>query len=426
MESMQISFNEKELHLIIYILKYEGGTYFNENEYEIFKQLAKSNHESHFIFLCTRAGNGQKKAFMNIQKAFYKMIQKGLQNECKDEKSKYINTFNYLYYCQKKHINYDEINNKVSEEEYNEMDFYQRIELKYSGMKEEDKNKDMISTIIKEAQTLIFVNLKKDINHEKKFGMKKVCKQIINTLENIKFNNMKILNKELEKNESKRNNIIEKLKNESPLYDEEKETLMNKSFELSKLGEDYTELIESLNNQTNLKKCRQVAEKLKLKLIKQANEDLKWNKVGGWLSGVIPFLDIAIQSYIKTNSKEKISKIFDDNLVDFNKKDSTLSKTELNDVEDIKNKINDRKSNTFKTIGRIVTIGTNIATKISFFALAGIGVIIGVIFGGTTTLMDINALLEFYANRFIYRCLISLSFKKIADYLVENFANEED
>ena len=40
--------------------------------------------------------------------------------------------------------------------------------------------------------------------------------------------------------------------------------------------------------------------------------------------------------------------------------------------------------------------------------------------------MDIDALLDFYGNRFIYRCLISLSFKKIADYLLENFADEEN
>lgn len=48
---MQTSFQEKELHLIIYILKFEGDTYFNDNEYEIFKQLAKNNHQSHFIFV---------------------------------------------------------------------------------------------------------------------------------------------------------------------------------------------------------------------------------------------------------------------------------------------------------------------------------------------------------------------------------------
>ena len=41
------------------------------------------------------------------------MIQKGLKNECKDEKSKFINTLNYLYYCQKKEIDYNEIGNNI-------------------------------------------------------------------------------------------------------------------------------------------------------------------------------------------------------------------------------------------------------------------------------------------------------------------------
>ena len=342
-ETMQRSFNEKELHLIIYVLQYEGNTYFNDNEYEIFKQLSKSNHESHFIFLCTRAGKNQTKAFKEIQKSFYQMIQKGLKKECKDEKSKLINTFNYLYYCQKKEINYEEIKDKVSEKEYNEMDFYQRMELKYRGMKEEDRNKEIVKTIINEKQNLIFVNLRKEIDHEKKFGMNKVTQQIINIFKNIKSNNLKILNNELNKNRLTINDINDKLTNDSYIYEEERESLMNKSFELSQLEDDYTELIESLNNQTNLKECRQVAEKLKLKIIKQANEDLTWNKIGGWLSGIIPFVDIAIQSYIKSNSQKKISKRFDDNLVDFDKKDSTLSQDEINDVEEVKEKINDKK-----------------------------------------------------------------------------------
>ena len=99
---MQASFQEKELHLILYILRYEGGTYFNDNEYEIFKQLAKNNHQSQFIFVCTRAGKNQIKAFKDIKKSFYKMIDKGMQNECKDEKSKIINTLNIYIIVKKK------------------------------------------------------------------------------------------------------------------------------------------------------------------------------------------------------------------------------------------------------------------------------------------------------------------------------------
>jgi hypothetical protein len=44
--------------------------------------------------------------------------------------------------------------------------------------------------------------------------------------------------------------------------------------------------------------------------------------------------------------------------------------------------------------------------------------------GGAVTQYDINALLEFYGNRFVYRCLIGLSFKKIEKYLADNFINK--
>ena len=424
--SMQYNFHEKELHLIIYVLRYENGPYFNDNEYEIFKQLSKGNHQSHFIFICTRTGNKQAKVYDDIKKSFFRMIQKGLKNECKDEKSKFINTLNYLYYCQKKEIYYNEISHNIIEmEEFNKLEFYKKMELKFKDRKEEERNEEMVSTIIEKDKNLIFVNLKKEEDHEIKFGMDKVCSQIINAFKNIKSFNMKFLNDEKAKSESKINNINGQL-NENKIYDEERQTLISQKNELDESKEEYMELINSLNNDNDLKKCRIAAEKLKLKLIKEVNENLKSNKLGGWISGIIPFADIYFQYLIKENAKKKISDKFDDNLVDFDQKNLNLTKKQETSIKEVKKKVDDTTSDILKSLSRAVTIGINIFSKITFFAPAGVGVAVGVVVGGTVTNYNINAFLKFYGDRFIYRCLICLSFKKIADYLVNNIANQNE
>ena len=205
-ESMQVSFEEKELHLIIYILRFENNTYFNSNEYEIFKQLSKNNHKSNFLFVCTRSKEEEKKqekVFKKIKNSFFKMIKKGMDEECKDEKTKIINTLNYLYYCQKKEINYNEVDKKINKEDFNKMEFYQKMELKFKDKEEEERYREMVDTIMEKNKTLIFVNLKKDEDHENLFGMDKVCSGIIDALLSIKSFNMKTLNNELENSEKK-------------------------------------------------------------------------------------------------------------------------------------------------------------------------------------------------------------------------------
>ena len=303
------------------------------------------------------------------------------------------------------------------------MEFYQQMELKFKGKKEEKIIEEKIDTIIEKDKNLIFVNLKKEPEHEVIFGMDKLSYQIIEALKNIKSFNMKILNIELEKSEGKIYNVTDKLK-KNQIYEEEKQKLLNNVSELSEIKADYIELINALNNEIEVNKCKEIAEKLKIKLINQANEDLKLNKIGGWVSGIIPFFDILFQHLIKENAKKKISKKFDDDLIDLDKKKSYYTKEEKDNIDEIKNQTDDATSDILKSIGRVATIGTNILSKISFFALAGIGVFVGVVVGGAVTQYDINALLEFYGNRFIHRCLIGLSFKKIANYLAENFAKK--
>ena len=213
-ESMQISFEEKELHLIIYILRYDKGPYFNTNEYEIFKQLSKNHHMSHFLFVCTKSKENvknQKKEFKSIKESFFKMIKKGIEEECKDEKNKFINTLNYLYYCQKKEIYYNEVDQKIKKKDFNKMEFYQRMELKFRDKNEEDKINEMLDTIIEKDKTVIFVNLKEDEEHANLFGMDKLCSRIIEILTDNKSINMKILNNELDNNEIKIYDLKEKM-----------------------------------------------------------------------------------------------------------------------------------------------------------------------------------------------------------------------
>ena len=118
---------------------------------------------------------------------------------------------------------------------------------------------------------------------------------------------MKILNSELEKSEAKIYNVTDKLK-KNQIYEEERQKLLNNASELKEVKTDYIDLINALNNETEVNKCRELAEKLKIKLINQANKDLKLNKIGGWASGIIPFFDILIQHLIKENAKKKFQK----------------------------------------------------------------------------------------------------------------------
>ena len=397
-KSMQVEFEERELHLIIYVLRYDSTTYFNDNEYEIFKQLSANHHQSHFIFICTKSENNDKKKraeYKKIRKSFFNMIRKGNEKELKSKANKidsFLNTLNYLYHCQKKEIEYNE----------------------------------MVETIIEMNKNLIFVNLKVDERNKELFGMDKVSEQIISALSNIRHVNLKILNTELKTNENKLESLNKSLGiiNDD---DEQKEKLIDKRKELEELTsikEGYEKLIESLNN-NDLENCKDLTRILKQKLINQAYKDVLAHKIAGWISGIIPFGDILIQDYLKEKARNKIAKRFEDSALDLNKKNYFLTKDEKNKIDELKEEVDDKISNSFKSFGRAITIGINIFTKISFVPLALIGIIIGVSVGGKVTKDDINAFINFYGNRFVYRCLITLSFKKIEFYLKENFQKNE-
>ena len=91
---MQTKLEEKELHLVIYIIDYHGPTYFNVNEYIIFKQLSKKLDNTHFLFLCSKSKlQNNKQLIDKIKKSFYKMIKNGLNKE--KEKENIIDVLNY-------------------------------------------------------------------------------------------------------------------------------------------------------------------------------------------------------------------------------------------------------------------------------------------------------------------------------------------
>ena len=122
------------------------------------------------------------------------------------------------------------------------MEFYQKLELKFKDLSEEQKYDQMVNTIIEKDKYLIFVNLKKEIDHEIIFGMDKLSLQIIEVLKNIKSFNMKILSSELEKSETKINNVNQELK-KNPIYEEDEQKLLKTSSHLIEVKNNYLELI---------------------------------------------------------------------------------------------------------------------------------------------------------------------------------------
>ena len=177
-EIMQNKLGENELNLVIYIINYDGPTFFNDNEYPIFKQLTKRLDTTHFLFICSKSKEDKSDSVLKkIKIAFLKMLQKGLKN--KEEKENILNALNYMYYCIKKDILYDEMNKKViDKQEFEKMNFFEKLNLKFENYKEIHKNKEMIDTILKLDETLIFVNIKIDEEHKTLFGMNKVSKKI--------------------------------------------------------------------------------------------------------------------------------------------------------------------------------------------------------------------------------------------------------
>ena len=447
---MQEKLEERELHIVIYIISYEASTFFNENEYFIFKQLTKKLDNTQFLFVCTKAKeNDEDNKIEDIRESFFQMIKIGLEK--KNEKENIINVLNYLYLSVKKDISYDEIFEDDTEENRNkfkQMSFFEKLDLKFKDKKEEDKNSEMIETILQEDETLIFTNLIVDNNHNKIFGMEKVSKQIRKALNYIKENNLKFINndkklnkerlKELEKNIKEYQSSIDDYNQQpytyDPDYDDTRRELNDEKIQLLKESNEELNnaiisdkniefLINSLNHK-KVNKAREYAEKVKMEKISQARKDVSDHTILAIISGIIPIGDMIIQSYIKENAKEKIANIFKDDLIDFDN-DNNLSEKEKNYLKKVKEDTDDFSGNASKTLFRFGTIISNILLKTVSYFFAGLEILSGMIFSGKKMIDDIEGFLEFYGKRLIYRYLINLSLDGIEKYLIDNFENKE-
>ena len=135
---MQKRLGEKELHIVIYILNYdETTTVFNNNEYLIFKQLTEKLDNTQFLFVCTRSKkNVEDNKIERIRESFYNMIEKGEESD-----KNIMNILGFLYYCQKKDIYYEEIDNDIKkgikEEKFKEMNFFEKANLKFKDYERE-------------------------------------------------------------------------------------------------------------------------------------------------------------------------------------------------------------------------------------------------------------------------------------------------
>ena len=199
----------------------------------------------------------------------------------------------------------------------------------------------------------------------------------------------------------------------------ETQKLLNESFQLENINNDYNELIKCIK-ENKICKARESSENLRKEKMKKVEKELKWHKGLAYASGIFPLVDIYIQSKIKKDAKLTIANKFKDNLIDFDKKDTGEPGKE-NEINDIKEKSNDLKSDILKTLGRVVTIGANVLARTIFLPVAGVGILIGVLTGGLVMDYDIKSYLDFYSKRYLYRCFVNLSFDSIEKYLIDNF-----
>jgi len=303
-KNMQKRLGEKELHIVIYILNYdETTTVFNNNEYLIFKQLTEKLDNTQFLFVCTRSKkNVEDNKIERIRDSFYNMIEKGEESD-----KNIMNTLGFLYYCQKKEIYYEEIENdikkEIKEEKFKEMNFFEKLNLKFKNYEREKKIDEMINIVLEKDKTLLFVNLIKDKEHEEIFGMKNVSQKLREALTYIKENNMKFINANVKINEIKENELkqkIEKLKkqineiedeknninhyidteihNHNTKEDDERRSLLNTSLvelqDLEVINKDYIELINCLA-QDKMANARSYAEKIKDKNLESVRNKVK-------------------------------------------------------------------------------------------------------------------------------------------------------
>ena len=461
-KKMQNKLGEKELHIVIYILNYDATTYFNDNEYLIFKQLTEKLDNTQFLFVCTKSKeNIEDEKIENIQESFVQMIQRGIEETKSD--ANIINQLKFLYYCQKKDFNYEEIKENIIEnitkEKFEELNFFEKFELKFKNTPDNELIDEMTKKILEKDESLHFVNLIKDKDHNRIFGMEKVSKKIRDALRYIKTNNMKFINDDMKINEEQKNRLKRKIDYLKKKINENEENNINNYIDpdinthIRKSNEEAQSLLDKSNNeleninntdqdfilllnsisQEKVDNAKKYAEKLTKTKMRMVKDKVKTKgRLGiACFFGLFPILDLFVQKEMKKNIQKEIADELNDDLIDLDNSNLNLSEEEqsFTDIENFKKDTSDIPTNVFKTIlkaGSWALCG--LSKIISLLKIGGvvIGGLVGLVVSGVVMNYDINKYLEFYEKRLIYRYLVNLSFNKIEKYLEDKFENEKD
>jgi GTP-binding protein EngB required for normal cell division len=418
-KKMQNKLGEKELHIVIYILNYDATTYFNDNEYLIFKQLTEKLDNTQFLFVCTKSKeNIEDEKIEEIQESFVQMIQRGIEETKSD--ANIINQLKFLYYCQKKDFNYEEINENITKEKFEELNFFEKFELKFKNTPDNELIDEMTKKILEKDESLLFVNLIKDKDHNRIFGMEKVSKKIRDALKYIKANNMKFINDDMKINEEQKNRLKRKIEclkkkiNENEenninnyidpdinthirKSNEEAQSLLNKSNNelenIDNTDKDFKELLDCIAQEKvdNAKKYAEKLTKTKMRMVKDKVKTT--GRIGkACLIGLIPIYDLFAQRDMKKDIQKEIADELNDDLIDLDGNNLKISEEEqsFTDIENFKKDTSDIPTDIIKTIAKTGGWALFFLSKVLKIGGVVIGSLVGSVVSGIVINYDIN------------------------------------
>ena len=166
------------------------------------------------------------------------------------------------------------------------MNFFEKLDLKFKDKEEEDKNTEMIETILQKDETLLFNN------HNKIFGMEKISKQIRKALNYIKENNLKFINNDKKMNKERSKELEKKLKNIKEVlmiiiknniwqndHDLDETRLQIKDDKVDLLKESNEELSNAINSDKNIDYLINSLKQNKITKAREYAEKVKWKRL---------------------------------------------------------------------------------------------------------------------------------------------------
>ena len=210
---------------------------------------------------------------------------------------------------------------------------------------------------------------------------------------------------------------------------------MNKSnIELTNINiidENYKVLFDSINKEkvNNAQKYAKILIEKKIQITKDKVKTFKRIALTSFF-GLIPVLDLFIESKMKKNVQKEIAEDLNDDLINLNDNNFTISEEEQSfiDIENFKKETSDKSTDIIKTIskaGAWLFCGLSKFAKLWRYGSAIVGSVVGAVVSPIVMNYDINKYLDFYGKRLLYRYLVNLSFNKIEKYLKNKFENQE-